>query len=62
MSVKFNKKKFSDCYTLVEEGELGEGACSSLLLVTENKMWEEGEQEQTYLCKKIVVDSVKAEL
>jgi hypothetical protein len=45
MSVKLNKKKFSECYNLVEGGELGEGACSTLFLVTEIKMWEEGVEE-----------------
>ena len=56
--VVFNTKNFSSCYTLVEDGELGKGACSSLFLV--NKKGDE--TGDVFLCKKYEVESIKAEL
>jgi hypothetical protein len=56
--VVFNTKNFNSCYTLVEDGELGKGACSELFLVNKKG----GNEGDVYLCKKYEVESLKAEI
>jgi hypothetical protein len=56
--VVFNTKNFNSCYTLVEDGELGKGACSELFLVNKKG----GNEGDVYLCKKYEVESMKAEI
>jgi hypothetical protein len=43
---------------MVEDGELGNGACSDLFLVYRKG----GNENDVYLCKKYEVDSLKAEI